>query len=221
MKATFSKTKDIGFDKKDGSGHLPGQQLTAMDGTVYKLWGNSSKNVSVGTEYEFEAADGKIDGKTFRPFGQSASVPEKDYEPPINKEKQSSIETQHAATCVTNLYIAGKIDDDSLLVQNLIPYLESKLLPGSHRAQMSPLVQAAVEVGGVAKEIVAESQAEDDAREVAEKLKTVGQLRMALAKIGLETQEQQLRAMEVTSFDDVKADIPLAYMTALEAVNGG
>ena len=219
MKATFSKTKDIGFDKKDGSGHLPGQQLTAMDGTVYKLWGNSSKNVSVGTEYEFEAADGKIDGKTFRPFGQSASVPEKDYEPPINKEKQSSIETQHAATCVTNLYIAGKIDDDCLLVKNLMPYLESKLLPGSHRSQM---VQAAVDVGGVEKEggVVAGPNI-DAAQELALTLTTVGKLRLALGKLGLSTQETQLRAMGMDNFDDVKGFEGNCYMTAWEAVNGG
>ena len=153
MKATFLKTKDIGFDKKDGSGHLPGKALTAMDGTEYKLWGNSSKNVSVGTEYEFEAEGGKIDGKTFRPAGQAPSAPERDYEPPINQQKQTSIETQNAVTNVSNLWAAGKLADDSLLVQNLIPYLESKLIIGSHKAQItsSPLVEAAVALGGVVK----------------------------------------------------------------------
>jgi len=226
VKATFLKTKDIGFDKKDGSGHLPGKALTAMDGTEYKLWGNSSKNVSVGTEYEFEAEGGKIDGKTFRPAGQAPSAPERDYEPPINQQKQTSIETQNAVTNTCNLWAAGKIEDDSLLAKNVLDYLASKLIIGSHKAQVkaSPLVEAAVEMGGVVKEADApgrDKAEEDAAQEFSLTLTTIGKLRMALGKLGLSTQEEQLRAIGVSSFDEVKEDVPQAYMNAWGAVNGG
>jgi len=152
MKATFTKTKDIGFDKSDGSGRMPARALTTPEGTTYKLYGNKSKDVDVGTEYEFEAEDGKIDGKTFRPAGEPKSSYQKQDDGNFH-EKQTSIETQNAVTNVCNLIAAGVLPLDSLLGRNVIPYLESKLIIGSHKAQVaaSPVVQAAIEMGGVVK----------------------------------------------------------------------
>ena len=208
VKATFTKTKDIGFDKKDGSGHLPGKALTAMDGTEYKLWGNSSKNVSVGTEYEFEAEGGKIDGKTFRPAGQAPSAPGKDYEPPINQQKQTSIETQNAVTNTCNLWAAGKIEDDSLLARNVLDYLASKLIIGSHRAQVA------------AEEAQPMSIDEDGAKATAAKLKTPGPLRLELARLGLTTEAEQLGAIGAVGWDVVKGNEGNAYLAAWKSLHG-
>jgi hypothetical protein len=60
----------------------------------------------------------------------------------------------------------------------------------------------------------------EEAEAIARGIKTVGGLRVALAKLGLDTQATQLAALNCQSFDEVKNDIAGAYLLAWEVQHG-
>jgi len=135
---TLHNTVFFKTEKMRGYAHpiKDAQGNTIKDGKGKDLWCNEEE----GTPQE-------------TPSQQVSTPHSATYSSPETDKRQVSIETQNAVTNTCNLWAAGKIEDDSLLAKNVLDYLASKLIIGSHKAQVkaSPLVEAAVALGGVVK----------------------------------------------------------------------
>jgi hypothetical protein len=216
VKTSFRGIKDCGFDGNDGK-HIDGKALTGDDGNTYRIYGKAAREqIQIGDVYEFEADEkGKIDPKTFRKEGEPKPEP-KPSEPPINSQKQASIETQNAVTNVVNLWVGGKLDDvpeGQLIKDNVIAYLQGKIIGQAVKAQSGYLVDAAKEQGAVKN---------DELDRVANSIKTLGALRREMAKfgIGYQTEEEQEEIVGKPLSELSKDEYAAAYRLAWGLAHG-
>ena len=84
------------------------------------------------------------------PQEQHEAVPEKPFEPAINQQKQASIEGQNARTNLTNLAVAGRLDEglELALISQLCSFA-GLLFDGSHKEKGGHMVEAAKQQGAI------------------------------------------------------------------------
>lgn len=123
-----------------------GGKWTSWDADIWPL-------IKPGAQFDLDWArsrDGKYKNITSMVFrGEEAPPPPP--EPAINQQKQASIEAQNARTNLTNLFIAGKLDEYPLVKSTLLSQLCSYAgihFDGTHTES---LVQAAMKAGAVPK----------------------------------------------------------------------
>jgi len=156
-----------------------------------------------------------ISSMVFRGETEPPPVPE----PPINHEKQESIEGQNARTnlCLLFDHLTDEgISQMSLLQSSLVSQLCSLAglhFDGSYKAK-GGMVQAAIEQGAVVK------PDRTAAEKLAKTITTLGKLRTEVAKFGAgyETQEEQEKKLG-QKFDTV-SDFAGAYIFAWEQRHG-
>ena len=84
------------------------------------------------------------------PTQQETTPADKPFEPQINQQKQTSIETQHAITKVVELRVGNVIDDDDPLYKAALSYIKDRVMGADNRVTQkatSPLVEAAKDAG--------------------------------------------------------------------------
>lgn len=191
--------------------------FTDSDGQLWSSWESQVwPNIKAGAQFDIEwEQSGKFRNIHSMRFTGDVEPPPPP-EPVINQQKQQSIERQHAITKVVDLYIAGKLADDNPIVEAAMRYLTQQVMGAGNAAVQkvmeSPMVAAAKGMG-------AKESGRDAAGKVAAGIKTLGALRQALAKLGCETEAEQLSAIAAESFAEV-TDFSGAYIFAWEQKHG-
>ena len=132
--------------------------------------------------------------------------PEKPFEPAINQQKQASIESQNARTNLTNLAVAGRLDEglEHALISQLCSFA-GLLFDGTYKEKGGHVVEAAKQMGAVDRPV-----------------KTLGELREKIKALGVTDEVEQKRVCGLEGsepWSNLKGNYVGAYLIAKETIS--